>query len=122
MIWILCWHGGNTNTVARDILTSVFSVWLMLISPVHVEMQDALSSQAQGCRHCLVCFSFSSYQDERADVWYVAVMDHRTNVRPPARYDETSFAGLPQLGPEGCGPDEEGSRADKHRRPAEDGD
>lgn len=49
-------------------------------------------------------------------------MDHRTDVRPPARYDETSFAGLPQPGPEGRGPDEEGSGADKHRRAAEDGD
>lgn len=69
-----------------------------------------------------VSFSFSSYQHERADVRYVAVMDHRTDVRPPARHDETSFAGLPQPGPEGRGPDEEGSGADKHRRAAEDGD
>lgn len=75
------------------------------------------------CRRPLtVSFSFSSYQHERADVRYVAVMDHRTDVRPPARYDETSFAGLPQPGPEGRGPDEEGSGADKHRRAAEDGD
>lgn len=49
-------------------------------------------------------------------------MDHRADVCPPARHDEASFAGLPQPGPEGRGSDEEGSRADKHRRPAEDGD
>lgn len=48
-------------------------------------------------------------------------MDHHTDVYTPARYDETSFAGLPQPGPEGCGPDEEGGRTDKYRWPAEDG-
>lgn len=41
-------------------------------------------------------------------------MDHHTDVCAPARYDETSFASLPQPGPEGCGPDEEGGRTDKY--------
>lgn len=39
-------------------------------------------------------------------------MDHRADVCPAARHDETPFAGLPQPGPEGCGPDEEGGRKD----------
>lgn len=48
-------------------------------------------------------------------------MGHHTDVYAPARYDETSSAGLPQPGSEGCRPDEEGGRKDKYRRPAEDG-
>lgn len=60
-------------------------------------------------------------QDEWADVWYVAVMGYYTDVCATARHDETSPAGLPKPGTEGCGPDEEGSRTDKYSWPAEDG-
>lgn len=99
----------------------MFSDWLSLITPVH--LQDLSRSRDKGCCCPLTgSLPLSSYQDERAGVRYAAVMDHRTDVCPPARHDEASFAGLPQPGPEGRGPDEEGSRADKHRRPAEDGD
>lgn len=42
-------------------------------------------------------------------------MGHHTDVCTPARIDETSYAGLPQPGPEGRGPDEEGGGTDKHR-------
>lgn len=48
-------------------------------------------------------------------------MGDRTDVCAAACYDETSLAGLPQLGPEGCGSDEEGSWTDKYCGPAEDG-
>lgn len=48
-------------------------------------------------------------------------MGHHSHVCSAARYDETSFASLPQLGPEGHRPDEEGGRTDKYCRPAEDG-
>lgn len=104
-------------------LRSVFSDWLVLLIPVQLQTRGGSRSQARGCRRPLtVSFSSSSYQDERADVRHVAAMGHRADVHPAARYDEASFAGLPQPGPEGRGPDEEGSGADKHRRAAEDGD
>lgn len=48
-------------------------------------------------------------------------MGDHTDVRAPACHDETPPAGLPQPGPEGCGPDEEGGGTDKYRGPAEDG-
>lgn len=65
--------------------------------------------------------SFCYCQDDWTDVWYFAVMGDRTDVCAAACYDETSLAGLPQLGPEGCGSDEEGSWTDKYCGPAEDG-
>lgn len=51
-------------------------------------------------------------QDERGDVRHPAAVGHRADVRAAARHDETPLAGLPQPGPEGRGPDEEGGGAD----------
>lgn len=103
-------------------VTAAFSDWLLLITPVHLQTPDVSRSRSKGRgRPLTASLPLSSHQDERGDVRYAAVMDHRTDVCPPARHDEASFAGLPQPGPEGRGPDEKGSRADKHRRPAEDG-
>lgn len=51
-------------------------------------------------------------QDERGDVRHPAAVGHRADVRAAAHHDETPLAGLPQSGPEGRGPDEEGGGAD----------